>query len=164
MSGCAPRDEAQPGPGPNQVPAPSAVPERPAPGPLPAPEALADVMARLADPNVPGTEKLGLIEDTAPADAAALDRFAAALRDSGFTPVRFTASEMRWSDSRPGDVIATITAAAPESAATTAVSAGQFAFPMEFRPDGTGWQLSRDTAEMLLAFGNARTEPSAPTR
>lgn len=120
-------------------------------------------MARLADPDVPGTEKLILVEDTGPPDAVALDRFAAALRDSGFTPVTFTADELRWSDNRPGDVIATITAAGPESTPAGA-GPGQFAFPMEFRPSERGWQLSRATAEMLLAFGNARTEPPAPTR
>ncbi len=28
---------------------------------------------------------------------------------------------------------------------------------MEFRSHDGGWQLSRETADMLLAFGNART-------
>ena len=165
VSGCAPRDESGALPAP--VPIPPASVAAPQPGPLPPPEALADVMNRLADPNVPGPEKMGLVEDAAPQDGATFDRFAAALRDGGFSPVTFTATEMRWSDARPGDVIATITASGPTSTASI-TDAGQFAFPKEFRPRAGGWQLSHDSAEMLLAFGNsrtdARTETPTPTR
>ena len=39
-----------------------------------------------------------------------------------------------------------------------------FTFPMEFRPHDGGWQLTGDTADMLLAFGNARTEAASPAR
>ena len=33
---------------------------------------------------------------------------------------------------------------------------------MEFRRAGNGWQLTRQTADMLLAFGNARTAAPVP--
>ena len=129
------------------------------PGPLPAPETLTDVMYRLADPAVPGADKLHLVQNAAASDAATLDTFAAALRDGGFTPLTFTATEVKWSDTQPGDTLATIkvTTANPGSPA-------EFVFPMQFRPVGGGWQLSRQTADMLLNFGNAHTEaaPASP--
>src|SRR3954471_18652878 len=50
-------------------------------GPLPAPEALTDVLSRLADPGVPGANKLNLVEGSTPETAAALDRFTTAARD-----------------------------------------------------------------------------------
>ena len=126
------------------------------PGPPPAPEALSDVVVRLADPAVPGTDKLPLVENTTAADAAALDTFAAALRDSGFTPVTVRATDIV--PGRPGDVVATITVTGPESGA----GADGFTFPMEFRRVGNGWQLTQQTAEMLLAFGSARTDAPRP--
>ena len=157
LSGCVPTgDESAPCRWPRRRSQPSAGGAAPPdPGPLPAPEALADVMYRLADPAVPGPEKLALVEDTAPAGRGHLDRFAAALRDGGFTPVTFTADRhevvgrpspatcWRPSTSRPPDIRPT---------------PGEFSFPMEFRPHAGGWQLTRETADMLLAFGNARTE------
>ena len=149
LCGCSPA--AQSGP--------VAVPERPSPtaatqpaaGPLPPAEALTDVMYRLADPAVPGPGKLLLVADSSTPDAAALDRFAAALRDGGFSPVTFTATDIRWSQTRPGDAVATI-------AVTTVNPAdpGVFSFPMEFTPAGGGWQLTRDTAETLFEFGSSR--------
>ena len=120
------------------------------PGPPPPPEVLADVMNRLADPAVPGADKLPLLQNSAPPDAAILDRFSAALRDGGFSPVVFTATDVHWADS-PGDALATVTVST-----TNPADPGQFSFPMEFRAGPTGWQLTRETAEMLLAFGNAR--------
>ena len=33
---------------------------------------------------------------------------------------------------------------------------GEFAFPLAFRSGPTGWQLTRDTAEMLLAFSSGQ--------
>lgn len=135
--------------------------------PPPPPEALADVMYRLADPAVPGAEKLALVQDSAPPDAAVFDRFAAALRDSGFAPVTFTATDVRWADPAPAAagtpeprVLATITVAsgtAPEETAsddsTASEEPGDFRFPMAFIAGPSGWALTRDTAEMLLAFG-----------
>lgn len=118
-------------------------------------------MSRLADPAVSGADKLSLVQSTVPADGAALDRFATALRDTGFTPVTVSASEIRWSDNHPGNVLATIKVTGPASAPREA-STGEFAFPMEFGRTGTGWQLTRETADMLLAFGNARTDAPSP--
>ena len=126
--------------------------------PLPAPEALTDVMYRLADPAVPGTDKLGLLEAATPGDATTMDRFAAALRDGGFTPLTVTASDITSSDRQPGDVLATVNVTT-----SNPTNPGGFTFPMEFQPHQGGWQLSRETADMLLAFGNARTEAAPAT-
>ena len=81
----------------------------------------------------------------------------ASLKGGGFTPLSFAASEIRWSDHQPGDALATINVTTSNPA-----NPGGFTFPMEFRPHNGGWQLSRETADMLLAFGNARTE-AGPT-
>jgi hypothetical protein len=126
------------------------IPDTPGGPPLPPPAALTDVMARLSDPAVPGDQKLTLIEDAAPGEAVALDRFAAALRDNGSLPLTFEARDLAWSQSAPGHVVATvvITPANPPD--------GQFTFPMEFAPaDGT-WQLTRQTADLLLALDAPR--------
>lgn len=127
------------------------------PGPLPPPEALTAVMYRLADPAVPGADKLLLVQDTAPVDAATFETFAAALRDGGFTPITFTATDIRPADTRPDDVLATIgvTTSNPDDP-------GEFSFPMEFRTGGDGWQLTRETADMLLAFGSTRGGADLP--
>ena len=132
-----------------------------APGPLPAPEALTGVLSRLADPALPGADKLPLVAGASATDAATLDRFAAALRDGGYTPATFTAAGIRWSPDAPAAqprVLADITVSAPgaTSGAKTGSGPGPFSFPMEFEPAGGGWQLTRDTAEMLFAFGEAR--------
>ena len=161
VSACAGGDRSPPQ-APLSPTAPMTAPSRAetGPPPLPAPEALTDVMYRLADTAVPAADKLSLVHDTAPADAAALDAFGIALRDGGFAPITVTATDMRWSDAHPGHVLATvtITTATPDDA-------GEFAFPMEFQPAADGWQLTRETGDMLLAFGHARTEPvlGAPT-
>ena len=120
-------------------------------------------MSRLADPAVSGADKLPLVQSAVPADGAALDRFATALRDTGFSPVTVSASEIRWSDNHPGNVLAAIKITGPAPAPREA-GTGEFAFPMEFgrTGTGTGWQLTRETADMLLAFGNARTEAPGP--
>ena len=152
LCGCSPAAQSGPAAVPVPVrPSPSAPPQ-PAVGPLPPAGALTDVMYRLADPAVPGPDKLVLVADSSAPDAAALDRFAAALRDGGFNPVTFSATDIRWSQTRPGDAVATIT--------VTTVNPTEpdgFTFPMEFTPaSGGGWQLTRDTAEMLFAFGDDR--------
>ena len=115
---------------------------------LPPPQALADVMYRLADPAVPGAGKLGLVAGATTMDAVSLDRFANALRDGGYIPVTVTAADVAWSDTHPGDVQATITITGPDPGL-----AGDFRFPLEFRPHAGGWQLTRETADMLLVFG-----------
>jgi hypothetical protein len=117
--------------------------------PLPAPEALTDILSRLADPNVPGINKVGLVEGATPENAAALDNFINALRDNGYLPMTFAAKDIAWSDKNPANVMATI------SVNTAQGNHGSFTFPMEFTPFQGGWQLSRRTAEMLLALGKS---------
>jgi len=156
LSGCSNHDESKPAPSP-VAPQSSAVATAPSDpsAALPTPEALSDVLYRLADPAVKGSDKLALVESTTPDDAVTMDRFAAALRDGGFTPLTVTVSDIRWSDREPGDALATVNVTTSNPA-----NPGGFTFPMEFRPHDGGWQLSRETADMLLAFGNARTEAS----
>jgi hypothetical protein len=124
--------------------------------PLPAPDALVDVLNRLADPNVPGINKANLVEGATPESADTLDRFTNALRDNGYLPMTFVANNIAWSDKNPSNVKASI------SVNTAKADRGNFTFPMEFTPSSSspgGWQLSRRTAEMLLALGNS----AAPT-
>lgn len=132
-----------------------------APAQLPPPEALTDVMYRLADPAVPGTAKLGLVADAGGPEAAALDRFAAALRDGGYAPVEFRATDVHWAGDRagdaPGTVLATVLSTVLSTVTVTTTNPagpGEFSFPLEFRPAAGGWQLTRESAEMLLALGD----------
>src|SRR5262249_35173153 len=74
--------------------------------PLPAPEALIDVLNRLADPNVPGVDKVGLVEGATTESAGTLDRFTNALRDNGYLPMTFAANNVAWSDKNPSNVMA----------------------------------------------------------
>ena len=120
-------------------PAPSA--------PLPAPDALTAVLDKLADPSVPGANKVSLVEGATDDDAAKVDKFTKALSDSGYLPLTFTATDIAWSDTVPGNVSATVTVRSQNPA----MAAG-FTFPMEFRPYFGTWQLSRKTADMLLAL------------
>lgn len=129
--------------------------QAPAPvtAPLPPPEALTDVLGRLADPNVPGANKVNLVEGATPGSAASLDRFTTALRDNGYLPMTFAANDIAWSDKNPSNVKATI------AVHTAQANNANFSFPMEFTPFQGGWQLSRHTAEMLFALGKS---PAAP--
>jgi hypothetical protein len=163
-------------PGPTEHPAASAVPEavstsstpprEPIPdtpgGPsLPTSNALVDVMARLADPAVPGGEKLTLIEGGAAGEAVGLDRFAAALRDNGSLPLTFEVRDLAWSPSAPGNVIATVVIR------TANQQGGDFVYPMEFAQTKGSWQLTRQTADLLLQLDPAATTapvtPPPPT-
>lgn len=160
VSGCT-----SPAPQPSPAPAISETdgfgPTAPTPSdsvPPPPPEALSDVIARLADPAVPGADKVALVENAGVADAPALDNFATALRDTGMTPVTVRASDIV--PTKPGDVVATIKVTGPDSG--SGPGGGEFSFPMEFRMSGNNWQLTRQTADMLFAFGNARTAEPAP--
>ena len=105
-------------------------------------------MSRLADPNIPGTDKIGLVEYGTPADAAALDRFAKALHDSGYAPVTFAAADLTWAQEQTGNVIAnvTINAANPQAGKDLKI-------PMEFSPQQDSWQLTRKTTDLLLQLG-----------
>jgi hypothetical protein len=124
---------------------------------LPPPNALTDLMSRLADPNIPGTDKVGLVQHGTPADAAALDRFGKALHDSGYAPLTFEATDLTWAQDQPGNVIANIaiTTANPQAG-------GDLKFPMEFSPQQDTWQLTRQTADLLLELGQQPT--ATPTR
>ncbi|WP_232321129.1 hypothetical protein [Mycobacterium shimoidei] len=136
---------------------PSPVTPTPAPAaPMPAPDALTEVLYRLADPSVPGTEKLNLVEGATPDNAATLDKFATALLDGGYAPMTFVARDIVRSDRNPADVVATVDVTTPSG------DASGFSFPMEFKPYQGGWQLSQRTAQMLLAFGSSQTAPTPP--
>lgn len=125
--------------------------------PLPPPEALIGVLSRLADPAVPGADKQNLVEGSPPEIAGALDRFTTAARDGGYLPMTFAANNIAWSDKNPSVVTATIivTTAQPNNR--------EFTFPMKFTSATGGWQLSRRTADMLLALGNSRNSTPAPS-
>lgn len=125
--------------------------------PLPPPEALTDVMVRLTDTNVPGADKLSLIQNATPDDAATLDTFTTALRDSGFMPLSFDAHDLTWAQSQPGSVTANMVVMS-----SSAQPGRDFTFPMEFTPAHGSWQLSRQTADMILKLGQQST--ATPTR
>jgi len=137
--------------------APSSQVPAPVTAPLPPPEALTDVLTRLADPNVQGASKVNLVEGATPENAATLDKFTNALRDNGYLPMTFTANDIAWSDKNPSNVKASIVVH------TAQASNANFTFPMEFTPFQGGWQLSRRTAEMLLALGKSPTAPTSET-
>jgi len=142
---------------PTAVPAASSpVVLAPPTAPLPPPEALTGVLNRLADPNVPGINKVGLVEGATPDSAATLDRFTNALRDNGYLPITFAAKDINWSDKNPSNVMTTV------SVNTSRANTGAFTFPMEFTPNQGGWQLSKRTAEMLFALGNSPTATPPP--
>ena len=150
FSGCSDHDESKSAQSPFQQSSAAPAPPVPAAATLPTPDALTDVLYRLSDRGQ-SADKLQLVESTTPDDAATIDKFATALRDGGFTPLTFTATEIRWSDRQPADALASVSVSTSNPA-----NPGGFTFPMEFHQDGGGWQLSRETANMLMAFGNAR--------
>ncbi|KUI21776.1 hypothetical protein AU195_02960 [Mycobacterium sp. IS-1496] len=153
LSGCGSDNPPAPPPAPVSS-TPAAAPAPPVPAPLPPPIALTDVLYRLADPAVPGTEKLGLVEDAGPGDAAALDRFGKALADNGYHPMTFDAADLAWA-AESDDVVATVIARTPPGR-----TGGDFTFPMQFArtPDG-GWQLTRDSADTLLEVDAGQSPP-----
>ena len=141
------------------APAPTTtVAPAPQSAPLPDPAALTDLLGRLADPAVPGTDKLTLVEGSTAGDAATLDNFTKALRDNHMVPLTFTAKDLAWSDQHPGNVVASVNATGPDP------QTGGLSFPMEFAPSAGGWELSRQTADMLLVFGDSpgQAMPPAP--
>ena len=76
--------------------------------PLPPPDALAGVLYRLADPAVPGLQKLNLVEGATPESGAVFDEFANALVNGGYAPVKFDVRDVGWSDRDPADVVANV--------------------------------------------------------
>lgn len=117
-------------------------------------------MGRLADPALPGDQKIVLIENGTADEAAGLDRFATALRDNGALPLTFEVRDMAWSQADPGNVVATVVVR------TSNPQTGEFTFPMEFAPADESWQLTRRTADLLLeldgAPGAAPPSPQPP--
>jgi hypothetical protein len=160
LSGCS--DDTSSAPSPTPVPLtkpPTVAPSATDIGaPLPAPDALTDVMGRLADPAIPGPDKVGLVQFSTPADAAALDRFAKALTDSGYAPLTFEATDLMWAQGQTGDVIANVSIKPGGPQATDKT----MKFPMEFSPQGDTWQLTRQTADLLLQIGQQPTAQPTP--
>ncbi|HEX9832577.1 MAG TPA: hypothetical protein VGA66_05725 [Mycobacterium sp.] len=118
-------------------------------------------MNRIADSNVPGADKTGLIESSAPSDAAAMDKFGQALRQAGYDPLTFEATDLRWVHPTPGRVSALVTLK------TDNPQAGDFTHPMEFNFSDNSWQLARRTADELLGENSpapAATAPPTPPR
>jgi hypothetical protein len=148
LSGCG--SEAPPPPSAPPPPAATAAaPSRPAE--LPQPSVLIDVLNRLSDPAIPGADKLTLVEGATDAEITTLDAFSTALRDNRMLPLTYSVTDVVWSQGRPGYVESNVTATPADPAA------GAFSFPMEFKALAESapprWQLSRQTAELLLAFG-----------
>jgi hypothetical protein len=125
--------------------------------PLPAPGVLAKVLYQLADPKVPGTQKLNLVQGATPDNAGVFDQFATALVNGGFTPLKVDVRDVAWSDRDPVDVMANVDVSSPRPGGP------RFAFPMEFTPFQAGWQLSARTADVLLAFRTAEAAPPPAT-
>ncbi len=133
-----------------------AAPVAPVSSPLPAPEALTDVLVRLSDPAVAGSDKIDLVELATADDAAALDKFGHALADNGALPLTFDATDLKWSDTEAGNVVATV------NVTTANKPPGKFSFPMEFTPAHDRWQLTRKTADLLLDFGEGAGGTTTP--
>lgn len=163
VPGCSRSEPSTPPPA---APSTSAAPGSTAPASaLPSAEALTDVLYRLVDPQVPGADKLSLIEGAQPTAADTLDKFVTALKDNGYLPLSFDATDIAWSEREPGN------AAANVDVGTANPDRPGFSFPMEFHSNAGSWQLSAQTAEMLLALqtpgaGSSPTsEPNtSPTR
>jgi hypothetical protein len=124
---------------------PAAIPQA---TPLPTPDALAGVLYQLADPAVPGLQKLNLVEGATPENGAVFDEFANALVNGGYAPVKFEIRDIGWSDRDSADAVANVGVGSSDP------HGPRFSFPMEFKPYQGGWQLSARTADVLLAFRN----------
>ncbi|AMT70828.1 hypothetical protein [Mycobacteroides immunogenum] len=121
--------------------------------PLPDPAALNDVLNKLADPNLPGTEKVTAVQGATPEQ---LDKFTKAIGDAGFSPLSFTVKDPKWSSETPGDVEAVVTINSPSP------KMGGFAVPMSFSPEGEGWKLSKRTSDLLLKTGTSLAGTGTP--
>ena len=105
---------------------------------------------------MPGADKIGLVELATVDDAAALDEFGRALADNGALPLTFDATDLKWSETEAGNVVAIV------NVTTANQPPGKFSFPMEFTPDRDRWQLTRKTADLLLEFGEGATASTPP--
>jgi hypothetical protein len=129
----------------------------PAVPPLPSPGALADVMNRISDANIPGADKTALIESASAHDAESMDRFGKALAEGGYARVTWEARDLRWATGTPGNVLAVLTLESVDP------QAGDFTSPMEFNSVDNSWQLTRRTADALLQPGEAAPPVPTPT-
>jgi hypothetical protein len=136
----------------------SATPTAAQVAPLPPPEDLAKVLYRLADPAVPGSQKLNLVEGATPESAGAFDQFATALLNGGFVPMKVDVRDVAWSDRDPANVQANVNISSANPKGPL-----KFAFPMEFAPFQGGWQLSARTANVLLAYSPGSAAAPSPT-
>jgi hypothetical protein len=148
---------------PPPVPAPShqasrtttvAVP--PTADPLPPPDALTGVLYHLADTSIPVEQKVGLVQYATVDDQPVLANFGEALKANGFDPVNITASDLAWA-AQPGNVLANVTISAADP------TVKPFAFPMEFSPMRSGWQLTQRTADQLLPLVGGTPAPAPAT-
>lgn len=155
LSGCAPQAATNAPSTTSPMLSTSRLLTSPHPATLPAPQALTEVLYRLADPTVPSDQKLSLIEGATAEAAATLDKFSTALRDSGYLPMNFQATNIAWLDTGAAAARAVI------NITTHNPTSGAFAFPMEFTQHQGSWQLSKKTADWLLAFGNSQIGTSA---
>ena len=151
LAGCG-DEPVPPMPEPSSFSASTPGPEATPQAPLPAPEELTAVLQKLADPSIPGDQKVALVQQATPEDGAALDRFAKAIVDGGLAPLTFRAADLAWSATDYGDVLATVTA-------ESANPAPPFTFPMQFTLHEGAWQLTRDTADQLLELGPQLPDP-----
>jgi hypothetical protein len=126
---------------------------------LPPPEVLTDVMVRLTDPNVRGPDKLHLVQSSTPADAEAIDRFDKAVNDGGYRPLTFEAKDVAWAAKEGGNVLTTMII---RTANPQAGEGGDFNFPMEFVLNQGVWQLTRESADMLLQYAGPAPSPVPP--
>ncbi|ALR11611.1 hypothetical protein MYCSP_09245 [Mycobacteroides saopaulense] len=147
-------DKANPASSSTTPPASSTVAAVSPENPLPDPAVLTDVLNRLADPNLPGTEKVASVQGATPDQ---LDKFTKAIGDAGFSPLSFTVKDPKWSTETQGDVEAVVTINSPSP------KMGGFAVPMSFSPEGTGWKLSKRTSDLLLKTGTSLAGTGAPS-
>jgi hypothetical protein len=156
LSGCA----AEPvPPAPESATTSTAVPgaaSAPA-APLPPPEALTEVLGRLADPSVPGEQKVPLVQYATPEDAAALARIATATVDAGLAPLTFQAADLVWSDTEYGDVVATVTVAPANP-----VPGAPLHLPDAVHPARGPLAADPGTADQLLELQAQTPLPSPP--
>ncbi len=82
------------------------LPRRPLP--LPPPDALTDVLYRLADPAVPGTQKLNLVEGATAGERRHAGQVHQRAADNGDLPDDVHRHDIAWSDRDPADVVATV--------------------------------------------------------
>ncbi|WP_081342924.1 hypothetical protein [Mycobacteroides chelonae] len=146
-------DKAAPASASATQPASSAVAAAVPNHPLPDPAVLTDVLNRLADPNLPGAEKITAVQGATPEQ---LDKFTKAIGDAGFSPLSFTVKDPKWSTETQGDVEAVVTINSPSP------KMGGFAVPMSFSPEGEGWKLSKRTSDLLLKTGTSLAGTATP--